>query len=44
MKAVCIELPDFERHRDRYLDEEGFRLLQETLMAHPQAGDLMERT
>jgi len=44
MAAVCVELPAFERHRDRYLDEEGFRLLQETLMAHPQAGDLIEGT
>ena len=44
MKAVFIELPAFERHRDRYLDEEGFRLLQEMLMAHPEAGDLMEGT
>jgi hypothetical protein len=44
MKAVVIELPAFERHRDRYLNEEGFRLLQEMLMAHPEANDLMEGT
>lgn len=44
MKAVFIELPAFERHRDRCLNEEGFRLLQEMLMAHPEAGDLMEGT
>ena len=44
MKAVFIELPAFERHRDRYLDEDGFRLLQEMLMTHPEAGDLMEGT
>ncbi len=44
MKAVFIELPAFERHRDRYFDEEGFRRLQEMLMARPEAGDLMEGT
>lgn len=44
MKAVFMELPAFERHRDRYLDEDSFRHLQETLMIHPEAGDLIERT
>lgn len=44
MKAVFIELPAFERHRERYLDDEGFGLLQDTLMAHPEAGDLIEST
>jgi len=44
MKGVFIELPAFERHRERYLDDEGFRLLQDTLMANPQVGDPMEGT
>lgn len=44
MKAVFVELPAFERHRDRYLDEDSFRQLQETLMIHPEAGDLIEGT
>ena len=44
MKAVFIELPAFERHRDRYLDDEGFALLQQTLVTHPEAGDLLEAT
>ena len=44
MKAVFIELPAFERHRDRYLDEDSFRQLQEALMIHPEAGDLIEGT
>lgn len=44
MKAVFIELPAFERHRSRYLDDDGFRLLQDTLMAHPEAGAPIEGT
>jgi hypothetical protein len=44
MKAVFIELPVFERHRDNYLDEESFSQLQGALMANPAAGDLIEGT
>lgn len=44
MKAVFVELPAFERHRAEYLDDGGFRQLQQMLMRHPQAGDLMEGT
>jgi len=44
MKAVFVELPAFERHRADYLDDDGFRRLQETLMKHPQAGDLIPDT
>jgi hypothetical protein len=44
MQAVFIELPAFERHRSRYLDEDGFRRLQDTLMANPEAGDPIEGT
>jgi hypothetical protein len=44
MKAVFIELPAFERHREHYLDDDGFRYLQDTLMAFPEAGDLIEGT
>ena len=39
MKAVFVELPAFERHRADYLDDAGFRALQNLLMANPQAGD-----
>lgn len=39
MKAVFVELPAFERHRDRYFDDDGFNQLQDVLMAHPEAGD-----
>ena len=42
MKAVFVELPAFERHRHEYLDDDGLRWLQDTLMADPEAGDLIE--
>ncbi len=44
MKAVFVELPAFERHRTRYLDEEAFRRLADLLMKQPEAGDLMPDT
>jgi hypothetical protein len=44
MKAVFIELPAFERHRDDYLDDDGFAQLQVELMVNPAAGDLIEGT
>jgi hypothetical protein len=44
MKAVFVELPAFERHRDDYFDDDGFSQLQVTLMANPVAGDLIEGT
>jgi len=39
MKAVFVELPAFERHRADYLDDNGFRSLQNLLMQRPEAGD-----
>ena len=39
MQATFIELPAFERHREDYLDDKGFRALQNLLMKHPEAGD-----
>ena len=44
MKAVFIELPAFERHRDDYLDDDSFSQLQVALMANPAAGDSIEGT
>lgn len=44
MKAVFIELPAFERYRQDYLDDAGFRALQNDLMRNPEAGDLIEGT
>jgi hypothetical protein len=39
VNAVFVELPTFERHRGKYLDDDGFRALQSLLMKHPEAGD-----
>jgi len=39
MKAVFIELPAFERHREEYLDDDSFFGLQVALMGNPEAGD-----
>ena len=39
MKATFIELPAFERRRSDYLDDNGFRSLQNLLMKQPEAGD-----
>lgn len=44
MKAVFVELPAFERNRADYLDDEGFRRLQNALLQDPLAGDLIEGT
>ncbi len=44
MKAVFIELPAFARHRTDYLDDPGFRALQQALMETPEAGDVIEET
>ena len=44
MKAVFVELPSFSRHRSDYLDDQGFRSLQQALMRHPAAGDVIEGT
>lgn len=44
MKATFVELPAFERHRAKYLDDTGFRELQSELMRNPEAGDLIEGT
>ena len=44
MKAVFVELPAFERHRAEYFDDETFSELQDLLMLHPEAGDLIPGT
>ena len=44
MRAIFVELPAFARYRENYLGDAGLRRLQETLMAHPAAGDVMEGT
>ena len=44
MKAIFVELPAFARYRSEYLNDEGFRDLQNSLMANPEAGDVIEGT
>ncbi len=44
MKALFVELPAFERHRARYLDDEAFGDLQLSLISHPEAGDVIPDT
>ena len=44
MKAVFVELPAFSRYRADYLDDEGFRNLQQVMMKNPAAGDVIEGT
>ena len=39
-----MELPAFERHRARYLDDDAFQDLQKFLMSHPEAGDVIPDT
>ena len=43
-QAVFVELPAFERHRSRYLDDEQFRRLQLELRGQPECGDLITGT
>lgn len=44
MKAIFVELPAFAKYRSEYLEDEGFRELQNALMANPEAGDVLEGT
>ncbi len=44
MKAVFIELPAFERHREAYLSDKAFSALQNELMKAPEAGDEIQGT
>jgi hypothetical protein len=44
MKAIFVELPAFAKYRPGYLDDEGFRGLQNSLMANPDGGDVIEGT
>ena len=44
MKAVFVELPPFERHRDDYLDDDAFLRLQRLLILNPEAGNSVPGT
>ena len=39
-----VEAPAFTRYLSRYLDDDGYRKLQEQLAVSPDAGDLMPGT
>jgi hypothetical protein len=42
MQGCFIELPAFERVRDRYLDDAAYSRLQNLLLLEPEVGDLMQ--
>jgi hypothetical protein len=44
VKALFVELPAFERHRDRYLDDDAFQGIQNLLLSNPEAGDVIPDT
>lgn len=44
MKALFIELPAFARYRADYLDDEGLRGLQQSMLMNPEAGEVIEGT
>lgn len=44
MKAVFVELPAFQRHRDQYMDDKALRAFQEVLIQYPEAGDVIGGT
>jgi hypothetical protein len=44
MKLVFVETPVFSRLLPSYLDDEGYRALQQALLATPELGDLMPGT
>lgn len=44
MKAAFVELPAFDRYRADYLDDAGFRALQNALMKDPEAGEVIQGT
>ncbi len=44
MRATFVELPPFMRHRAEYLDDQTFRQIQNELLKHPEAGDVIAGT
>ena len=44
MQATFIELPPFQRLREHYLLDDEYRALQYTLLAQPDAGDVIKGT
>lgn len=44
MKLVFFETPIFTRYRPNYLDEEGYRSLQNALLSNPECGEVIQGT
>lgn len=44
MKAIFIELPPFERHREYYMDDISFQTFQSELIKNPTVGDVISGT
>ena len=44
MKALFVELPAFAKYRADYLDDEGFRILQQAMLKYPEVGNVIEGT
>lgn len=42
--ACFMELPPFERRRERYLDDRAYLRLQQALLLGPEAGDVIQGT
>lgn len=42
--AVFVELPAFQRYREQYLDDVGFRVFQDSLIRNPLSGNLIPGT
>ncbi len=42
MQGCFVDLPAFERVRERHLDDDAFASLQNLLLLAPEAGDLIE--
>lgn len=41
MDAVIVELPAFQRLRETYLDDDGYRAVQDVLLENPEAGSVI---
>ncbi|VEI48169.1 toxin HigB-2 [Actinobacillus equuli] len=44
MKLVFVELPPFERYRQKHLSDEEYRHFQNELLENPNKGDLIQGT
>jgi hypothetical protein len=44
MKALFVESPALAKYRADYLDDEGFRGLQQSMLKNQKAGDVIEGT